>query len=192
MTEQYQQQQQVNLGHPEPPEVTSLHHKAFLIGPAPLHSGHQQQQQNHPPSSYLAQQQHHNYPQVATAAAGHSDAMTNGSSAVYGYDSPDCGYYEQECSGAEVGNPQPSYRSASCVMQMAVNSPVPVPIQPQQQQQTINNHHIGSDPYSPSPYHHQLQHHLGQHATVQHHFSANADELSADVIGKQKIKFVIY
>ena len=171
MTEQqYQQQQQVNLGHLAESEVTSVHHKPFLVGPVPpLHSG-QQQQQLHP-SAYLASQ--HSYNPAAN--------MTNGTSSVYGYDtSPDCGYYEQECSGADANPQHASYRS--CAMQMAVvNSPVSsVPIQQQQQQ---NNH--PSDIFSPSPYH--LGHHLGQqHPPTQtvHHFSASTDELSADVIGK--------
>lgn len=197
MTEQYQQQQQVNLGHPESAEVTtaSLNHKAFLVGPAPLNSGPQHQQHNHPASSYLISQQQ-SYPQ----AASHSDnsAMTNGSiSAVYGYDSPDCGYYEhQDCSSVDVGvQQQQSYANntrSTCAMQVSVNSPVSVPIQQ------------SSDSYpSTNTYHHlqQQQHHLGQlqhqatsggGSTVHHFASSNntaaVEELSPpqdnNVIGK--------
>ncbi|XP_032785561.2 uncharacterized protein LOC116923194 [Daphnia magna] len=193
MTEQYQQQQQVNLGHPESAEVTttSLNHKAFLVGPPPLNSGpqphHHQQQQQHPASSYLASQ--HNYPQSTVASHSDHSAMTNGSiSAVYGYDSPDCGYYDQQdCSGVDVvvnahHQQHQNYSNNSrptCAMQMAVNSPVSVPIQQQ-----------SSDSYSTSSaYHPMQQHHMGQvhhqatsGTSTVHHFATNtavADELSS-------------
>jgi hypothetical protein len=204
MTEQYQQQQQVNLGHPESAEVTttSLNHKAFLVGPAPLNSGpqhHQQQHHNHPASaSYLASQQP-SYSQSAAVSHSDNSAMTNGSiSAVYGYDSPDCGYYEhQDCSSVDVvvnqqqQQPYTNNTRSTCAMQISVNSPVSVPIQQ------------SSDSYSSSnSYHHlqqQQQHHLGQlqHQTTSggstvHHFASNntaaVEELSPpqdnNLIGK--------
>ncbi|KAI9554505.1 putative homeotic HOX3 protein [Daphnia sinensis] len=193
MTEQYQQQQQMNLGHPESAEVTttSLNHKAFLVGPTPLNSGPQQhhhQQQQHPASSYLASQ-HINYPQSTVASHSDHSAMTNGSiSAVYGYDSPDCGYYDQQdCSGVDIAvnahhQQHQNYNNNSrstCAMQMAVNSPVSVPIQQQP-----------SDSYSSSnAYHAMQQHHMGpvhhqaaSGTSTVHHFATNtvvADEVSS-------------
>jgi len=171
--------------------TTSLNHKAFLVGPAPLNSGPQHQLHNHPASYLVGQQQ--SYPQSAS----HSDnsAMTNGSiSAVYGYDSPDCGYYEhQDCSSVDVAvQQQQSYTDntrSTCAMQVSVNSPVSVPIQQSSDSYSSSNtyHHMQQQPQ-----HHvgQLQHQATSGSSTVHHFASNntatVEELSPpqDVIGK--------
>ena len=193
MTEQYQQQQQVNLGHPESAEVTttSLNHKAFLVGPTPLNSGPQNHHQQHHPASasYLVGQQQ-SYSHQSTAAS-HSDnsAMTNGSiSAVYGYDSPDCGYYEhQDCSSVDQQQPYTNNTRSTCAMQISVNSPVSVPIQQSSDSYSSSNtyHHMQQQ------HHGQLQHQATSGGSTVHHFASNTaavEELSPpqenNLIGK--------
>lgn len=195
MTEQYQQQQQLNLGHPESAEVTttSLNHKAFLVGPAPLNSGPQNHHQQHHPASsasYLVGQQQ-SYSHQSTAAS-HSDnsAMTNGSiSAVYGYDSPDCGYYEhQDCSSVDQQQPYTNNIRSTCAMQISVNSPVSVPIQ-----QSSDSSYSSSNTYHhmQQQHHGQLQHQATSGGSTVHHFASNTtavEELSPpqenNLIGK--------
>ena len=106
--------------------------------------------------------QHHDY--------SNSDAMTNGSAAVYGYDSPDCAFYDQDC--MEMQQHHQVYRS-SCAMSAStpMNS---VDYAGNYQQQTNMQqqpaHHLG-----------QMGHHLGNQQQQQHYAP---DELPPDVTGK--------
>lgn len=89
--------------------------------------------------------------------------MTNGSSAVvYGYDSPDCGYYEQECS--DIQQQQQQYH----------------PQQQQQQPLAMQLSDVGVS--YPNGYHLSG---LGQ----AHHFSAG-ESTPTDVIGKPFFDFI--
>ena len=81
--------------------VNSLPQKSFQIGPTP-------------------QQQHH---LVYGEANHHHQKMTNGSAtsvATYGYDSPDCGYYEQDGPVDARHHQQNHYQHHQCSSSSAV------------------------------------------------------------------------
>jgi hypothetical protein len=116
--------------------------------------------------------------------------MTNGSiSAVYGYDSPDCGYYEhQDCSSVDQQQPYTNNIRSTCAMQISVNSPVSVPIQ-----QSSDSSYSSSNAYHhmQQQHHGQLQHQATSGGSTVHHFASNTtavEELSPpqenNLIGK--------
>lgn len=92
MTEQYNHRQ-VNIGHPSDEEVAMQ--KGFQLSPHQRHG-----------------------------AVGHTsfyDSTMTNDSATYGYDSPDCGYYEQEYNEGQYRSPcmqmvaSPATSSPACV-----------------------------------------------------------------------------
>lgn len=86
--------EQYSSGHSSSEQSSSLHQKPFQIGP------HQQ-----------------------FVHYGDNINMTNGSTAAYGYDSPDCGYFEQDCP-SQQDHQQHQYGRQTCPIQQTTLSPV--------------------------------------------------------------------
>lgn len=147
MTEQYQHQSQQQQSHSQViPEFSGGDKSYQLVSP---------------PSGHYSTGHHADY--------SNSDNMTNGSAAVYGYDSPDCAFYDQDCA-MEMQQHQ-VYRS-SCAMpvNMPMNSADYAGNYAQQQTNIQQQQHLLG----------QMPHHLGNQQ--QHHFAP--DELPSDVAGK--------